>query len=122
MMIDFTVVGGNISMSRDIFIKEMLFKDSLLRQLLNWRGTGDFKENHPMVGRPDENGVVTIRFDSTNCVSVGYDPMDFLSKLKQRYREKVKGWVSCRGTYEHFGGAYFIKLDLNSDDDKVEYV
>jgi hypothetical protein len=121
-MIEFTVVGGNISMDKDIFIKEMLFKDSLLRQILNWRGTGDFKGNHPMVGKPDENGRITINFSSTNCVSVGQDPRDFLSKLKQRYREKIKGWVSCRGSYEHFGGVYFIRLDLNSDDDIVEYI
>lgn len=122
MPMEFTIVGGYIKMNKDVFIKEMLIKDSILRQLLNWKGTADFRQKHPMVSEPDPDGIITINFSSTNSVSIGEDPRDFLKGLKARYREKIKGWVSCRGSYELFGGTYFIKMELNSDDDKVEYV
>lgn len=122
MALEFFIVGGYIKVPRDIFIKEMLIKDSILRSLLKWRSTSDFKGKHPNVSEPMEDGTITISYSSADSVSVGEDVKEFMKRLKSRYKGKVKGWVACTGTYECYGGVYNISVDLNSDDDEVTYL
>jgi hypothetical protein len=122
MALEFSIVGGYISVTKDIFIKEMLDKDSILRRLLKWKSTASFKEKHPMVIQSEEDGLVTIDFTDIGSVILGDDPKELLDKLKARYKEGVKGWLAILGTYDMMGGTFNFKVDLNSKEVKVDYM
>ncbi|MCX7774067.1 MAG: hypothetical protein N2376_13250 [Clostridia bacterium] len=112
----FYIVGGFIKIKKNAFMKEMLGKDSTLRTLLDWRSTDDFEKDHPQVTEPDDEGNVTIRFNSRCRVYIGEEYENFLVYLKEKYKENVKGCVSCQGTY---GLLYTFDIDLNSDGLKI---
>lgn len=113
----FYIVGGYIKMEKKAFLQELLGKESYLRQILNWRGTKDFAEKHPIVGKSDNNDIVTIDFNYTAHVELGQSDIDILSKLKARYRDRIKGRVSCRWLAGYSMSNFII--DLDSDDDKI---
>ena len=121
-MVEFYVVGGCLKIQKSVFAQEMLRKDSLLRKLLNWRSTTDFAVEHPLVGKPDENGTITVDFSGRVLVCLGDSPKELLGNLKARYKEKIKGNVVCKGEYSMFGGLYIFEIDLNSDDGSMTYV
>ncbi|HYE82905.1 MAG TPA: hypothetical protein VEG39_12170 [Clostridia bacterium] len=114
----FYIVGGYIKMDRKIFLQEMLGKDSSLRQILNWRGTKDFAEKHPIVGEPDKDDIVTIDFNYTVHVELGQPAIDVLSKLKSKYRGGIRGKVCCRWLAGYSMSNFII--DLDSDDDTIQ--
>jgi hypothetical protein len=116
----FYIVGGYIKIEQKAFLQEMLGKDSCLRQILNWRGTKDFAEKHPTVSEPDENDMVNIDFNYTVHVELGQSDIDIFSKLKSRYRNKVKGRVCCR-LLAGYSMSNFI-IDLDSEDDKIQQI
>lgn len=121
MVIEFYIVGGYIKIPKNVFIQEMLSKDSLIRSLLNWKGSKDFMIKHPMISEPDNDNIITINYDSESDVSVGESPKEILGSLKARYKDKVKGHVACRAVYSAYGGIFTFSVDLNSDDDKIDY-
>lgn len=116
----FYIVGGYIKIEQKAFLQEMLGKDSCLRQILNWRGTKDFAEKHPTVSEPDENDMVNIDFNYTVHVELGQSDIDIFSKLKSRYRNKVKGRVCCRLLAGYSMSNFTI--DLDSEDDKIQQI
>jgi len=119
---EYCIIGGYIKVPKSVFIQEMLSKDSILRILLSWKNTSDFKNKHPMVGEPDDGDVVTINFTSSPGASLFESPKVVLGDLKAKYREKVKGKVSCTGTYSQYGPLFLFEIDLNSDGDNIEYI
>jgi hypothetical protein len=116
--LEFYIVGGYIKIEQKAFLQEMLGKDSCLRQILNWRSTKDFAEKHPLVSEPDENGMVTINFNYTVHVDLGQSSTELISKLKSRYRDRVRGRVCCRWLAGYSMSNFII--DLDSDDDKIQ--
>jgi hypothetical protein len=122
MILEFYIIGGYLKISKKIFIKEMLSRESRLRSLLNWKSEGDFKNSHPEVNEPDMNDFITIRFGSESTVSIGESPEEILKELKARYREKIKGFIGGRGEYKTLNMSFFFQIDLNSDDDKIIYL
>ncbi|MCX7746142.1 MAG: hypothetical protein N2645_04490 [Clostridia bacterium] len=120
MELEYTIVGGFLKIHKSIFVREMLLKESRLRELLNWKGAKDFAKGHPMVKEADSDGMVTIQFNSAAGVSVGESPKELLGELKAKYKEKMKGKVSCRGTY--WTMVSFFEIDLNSEEDQIEYI
>jgi hypothetical protein len=122
MVLEFFIIGGYITVPKDIFVKEMLNKDSAIRPLLKWKSTADFKGSHPIIDENTNEGMITIDFTNIESVSIGEDPKEILGKLKSRYREKVKGRVVCNVKYEMMSGIFTVKFDLNSDTDQIEYV
>jgi hypothetical protein len=122
MVLEFFIIGGYITIPKDIFVKEMLNKDSVIRPLMKWKNTSDFKGRHPIINENTEDGTITIDFTLGDKVSIGEDPKELLGKLKSRYREKVRGRVVCNISYEMMSGLYTVKFDLNSDTEQIEYV
>lgn len=122
MVIEFYIVGGHLKIQKSVFVQEMLIKGSLMRSLLNWKGAQDFTKRHPLINEADENNIITINYDNQMDVSVGESPKEVLGNLKARYREKIKGKVACRAIYSMYGGVFTFTVDLNSDDDKIDYI
>lgn len=121
MILEFYIIGGHLKISKKVFIKEMLSKESRLRALLNWKSADDFKSKHPMVNEPDRDDFITINFSSESTVSIGESPEQILKELKAKYRENIKGYIGGRGEYKTFNMTFFFQIDLNSDDDKIGY-
>ncbi|MGE5677194.1 MAG: hypothetical protein ACM3ZR_03965 [Pseudomonadota bacterium] len=107
----FYIVGGYIKIEQKAFLKEMLGKESCLRQILNWKGTEGFAEKHPEVSEPDENGIVTINFNFTTHVELGQSSTELLSKLKNRYGNRVGGKVCCRWLAGYSMSNFTIDMD-----------
>ena len=122
MILEFFIIGGHIKISKKVFIREMLSKESKLRTLLNWKTTADFKSKHPMVSEPDRDGFITINFNSELTVSIGGSPEQILKELKAKHREKIKGYISGRGEYKTFNTIFFFQIALNSDSNEIIYV
>ncbi|MCX7922990.1 MAG: hypothetical protein N3B21_13405 [Clostridia bacterium] len=120
MLPEYYIVGGYIKIQRNIFVREMLGKDSRLRALLNWGTTKDFAKKHPLVDEAGQDDTITINFSSDANVNIGESPKEILEELKAKYSKNIKGKVSCRGSY--WNTVSFFEVDLNSDDDKIEYV
>jgi hypothetical protein len=107
----FYIVGGYIKIEKDAFLQEMLGKDSCLRQILNWKGTKDFAEKHPVVSNPDRDGIVTIDFNFTVHVELEQSATELLEKLKKRYGDRVRGKVCCRWMAGYSMSNFVIDLD-----------
>jgi len=107
----FYIVGGYIKIDQKAFLQEMLGKDSCLRQILNWKGTEGFGEEHPLVGEPDEDGIVTINFNFRVHVELGQSATDLLAKLKERYGSRVGGKICCRWLAGYSMSNFTIDLD-----------
>jgi len=114
----FYIVGGYIKTEKKIFQQEMLGKDSCLRQILNWKGTKDFAEKHPIVSKPDKDDIVTIDFNYTVHVELGQPAIDILSSLKSRYGGGIRGKVCCRWLAGYSMSNFVI--DLDSEDDTIQ--
>ena len=112
----FYIVGGYIKIEQKAFLQEMLGKDSCLRQILNWKGTEGFAEKHPEVSKPDEKGIVTISFNYTVHVELEQSSTEILSKLKERYGDRVEGKVCCRW----LAGYSMSNFTIDMDSDKVQ--
>jgi hypothetical protein len=111
MVLEFSIVGGRMKVHKTAFIQEMLGKESLLKVLMN-STTG----RHPGVCEPDADNFITVDFSGSLPVSIGDEPSDILKKLKAKYRGKIKGKLICKGTL------FTFEIDLNSDDDKIEFI
>lgn len=110
----FYIVGGYIKIEQKAFLREMLGKDSCLRPILNWKSTGGFAEKHPLVSEPDEKGIVTISFNYTVHVELEQSSTELLSKLKERYGDKVWGKVCCRWLAGYSMSNFTIDMDSNN--------
>ena len=122
MILEYYIVGGVIKIKKNVFTREMLCKDSLIRTLLSWRGTRDFAFKHPSVSEPDEDQMITIHFSLEAEVHITDSPKEILSALKAKLKNDIRGKVACRTEYAMFGGIFTYEIDLNSKDDQVEYV
>lgn len=114
----FYIVGGCIKIEKKVFLQELLGKDSSLRQILNWRGTKGFAAKHPIVGDPDEDGMIAIDFNFTEHVELGQPDIDILSRLKARNKGAVRGKVCCRWLAGYSMSNFLI--DLDSEDDTIK--
>ncbi len=121
MILEYSIVGGYMQIQKNVFIQEMLGKDSLLRSLLNWKSTKDFSVKHPNVGEPKDDNIITVKFDSETIVNLNESPKELLGALKAKYKEKIKGKVACRSVYGMFGGIFTFEVDLNSDNGEIDY-
>lgn len=122
MVVETSIVGGYLKIQKSVFVREMLSKESRLRALLNWRASKDFADRHPEISEPDEDNVITVRFDSEASVDIGESPKEFLGDLKAKHKEKIKGKLACRTVYAAFGGIFNFEIDLNFDGDKIDYI
>lgn len=122
MVLEYSIVGGCLKLQKSIFIQEMLSKDSQLRTLLNWKTTKDFSVKHPFVGEPDKDNFVSINFDSDSMVHITESPKELLRGLKTKYKGKIKGRIACRAEYSMFGGIFTFEIDLDSEDEEINYI
>jgi len=107
----FYIVGGYMKIERKVFIQEMLSKDSCLRQILNWKGDEELGEKHPLVSEPDEDGMVTINFNFTVHIELGQSATRLLSRLKEKYGDRVGGRICCRWLAGYSMSNFTIDLD-----------
>lgn len=112
----YSIVGGYLKIQKSVFVKEMLGSDSRIKKLLNWEASGGFVKKHPGVAVSEQENVVVVDFTGTEKIDIGESPEEVLGHLKAKYREKIKGIVTCRGSM------YSFEVDLNSDDDKIGYI
>jgi len=122
MILEFSIVGGYLKIPKNVLVQEMLGKESLLRSLLNWKTTKAFSDRQPRISQPDKDNIVTIDFSGIPDLNTGENPKEILSALKARHKEKIKGNIACRTVYSMYGGIFTYSIDLNSDDEKVEYI
>jgi hypothetical protein len=116
LMPRFSIVGGYLKVQKSVFVKEMLSADSRIKVLLNRKASGGFSEKHPGVVAGEQENIVVIDFTDTERIDIGESPEEVLGYLKSKYRDKVRGVVTCRGSM------YCFEIDLNSDNDKIEYI
>ncbi len=112
MILEYSIVGGYIKLPRNIFIQEMLCKDSTLKSFIKWNSTAELMKHKMYVSQPDEENNVIIRFDTDCNIICSESPRDILSALKNKYQNKIKGKVAYRIYYSTFGGIYDFEVDL----------
>lgn len=112
----FYIVGGYIKIEQKTFLQEMLDKDSCLRHILNWKGAEGFGEKHPLVSGPDEDGMVTVNFNFTVHIELGQSATRLLSKLKEKYGDRVGGRICCRW----LAGYSMSNFAIDMDSDKLQ--
>lgn len=113
---DFNIVGGCLRVQKSVFVKEMLCKNSKLRNLLNRRPDAVSTGKLPVISEPDPENFITIDFTGTDRVNIGESPADILKELKMKYTNGIKGKVACKGIL------YTFDIDLNSDGDNIEFI
>lgn len=118
MIFDVQIIAGCLRVKKEVFVREMLSRDSSLRTLINSRTSSDFPDGHPAVSEPDGDNMITIDFKSMSYVGIGDRLENLLKELKCRYREKVRGALTCSGIYRNM---YSYELNLNTENDTVEY-
>ncbi|MDP4182574.1 MAG: hypothetical protein Q8942_15980 [Bacillota bacterium] len=114
MFTQFAIVGGSIRIHKSVFAKEMLFSNSLLKALLKWNSSGD-TDMGSFKSDPGNNEIV-IDFSDKMCTGLEDSPTEILKGLKAKYKDNIKGKVTCRGSM------YAFEIDLNSDDGNIQYV
>jgi hypothetical protein len=122
MIMEYVIIGGTVKIHKSVFVQEMLSKDSLLRILLSWKNTRDFTAMHPVVDNSEDSEMVIIKFASDCEVNVNDSPRDFFTALKAKYKENIKGTVNFRAVYSMYGGIFTYEIDLNSENDEVQYI
>jgi hypothetical protein len=110
------IIGGYLKVHKSVFVKEMLCSDSRIKALLNWKNSEGLEKGHPVVSEPGQDGIVTINFSNSCEVDIGESPDEILGYLKSKYSNKIKGKISCRSSIS------FFEIDLNADNDELNYV
>lgn len=119
MMVELHIVAGSIKIQKSVFAQEMLKADSCLRTLINWKTGGDFEGRHPLISKSAEDDTVTVDFNSMTYVDLAEHIEKLLKSLKSKYKEKIRGRVTCMGIFRNM---FSFELDLNSDGDRIDYI
>ena len=101
MLLENHIVAGSLKIHKSVFTIEMLKAESCLRTLLNWKTADDCREGHPIVSKPDNNGIITIDFNSIHYINIGDQLEKLLNSLKAQYLGKIRGKVTCMGIYRN---------------------
>ncbi len=109
---DFSITGGELSIDKKVFIKEMLRPDSRMKRLLNYNLEDNGKTRSLKVDKSGTDKVI-IDFNFVDKVLVGEDYQKLLAELKKEYRGSIRGKLTLSACYYHM---FFVTLDLDSDD------
>ena len=118
MKMEFFICGGELKISKKIFIKEMLRPESPMKQLLNYNLEDSGKSRSIEIDKSNPDTVI-LSFNRVDRVAVGEDYQEILSELKKEYKGNIRGSVSLSGFYYNH---MYLNLDLNSDNDKIELI
>jgi hypothetical protein len=118
MIFDVQIIAGSLQVKKDVFVREMLSRDSILRVLINCKTSSDFPNGHPSISEADAENMITIDFKSMSYVNIGDQLEKLLKGLKQKYGGQIRGKITCSGIYRNM---YSYELNLNTDDDTVEF-
>ncbi len=113
MTLQYILSGGQLSIEKTAFTRELLLPDSLLKKIVY--GKGNAADIAPKVVK--EKNLVIIDFNQAE-IKMDEGFYDHFRKLKGKYREKIKGRVVIQITALT---SYHVTLNLNSEDDKVIY-
>jgi hypothetical protein len=113
MTLQYILSGGQLFIEKTAFTRELLLSDSLLRQIIY--GKGNPADIAPKVEKVEN--LVKINFNQAE-VKLDQGFYDLFRKLKEKYREKIKGRIVIQITALT---SYHVTLNLNSEDDKVVY-
>ncbi len=116
MAVTFYIQGGYLEISKSLFVKEILNPSSMLKRLLNYEIEDNDKKRVIEIDKENNTDKVRINFTEGSKVSVGDDYKNLLREMKQRYRGQVKGEITLMGEYYV---TFYIRLDLNSDDESI---
>lgn len=109
-LMEFTIIGGSLTIGKSEFAMELLRRDSVLRLLLGYPLGGSVALSESAVEKHEGN--VTIRFDRLPINKLDEDPRDLLEKLKKQCKDKVYGKVQVKAEYTTFQQVYSYELEL----------
>ena len=112
LSVEFYVVGGKIKVKPQVMALEMLLKDSALKSFIIDAKNGQGKP--PQIGKEDAEGFITIDFTNAEVLLRG-TPTDVFTPLKEKYKDKITGGVSCLVKYGMLTASYFVTADLTSE-------
>ena len=116
LMPRFPIVGWHLTLLKSVFLKDLLSADSRIKALLNRKASGGFSKKRPGVAAKEQEDIVVIDFTDTERTDIGESPEEVLGYLKSKYRDKIRGVVTC------WGSMYCFEIDLNSDNGEIEYI
>lgn len=116
MEMKFYIQGGYLEISKSLFVKEMLSASSVLKKLLNYEIEDQGKKRVIEVNKEDAVNLVKINFTAGSNVYVGEDYRNLLSEVKKKYKGSLKGEITLMAVCFT---TFFIKLNLNSDDETI---
>ncbi len=113
MTLQYILSGGQLLIEKTAFTRELLLSDSLLKKIVY--GKGNPADIAPRVEKIED--FVKIDFNQAE-VRMDEGFYDLFRKLKQKYKEKIKGRIVIQITALT---SYHVTLNLNGEDDKVIY-
>ncbi len=119
MVVEFSIIGGNLKIVKYVFIKEMLSPGSILKKLLNYNLEDGEKKRFMRIDKTREKDFVIIDFNYCDEVKVGEDYRDLIHELKGKLQGDVKGQLIL-STFCY--NQMTITLNLDSDDDEVKLI
>ncbi len=119
MSMEFSISGGNLRLTKKIFIKEMLSSGSVLKKLLNYELEDEDKKRSISIDKTREKDIVIISFNSDSKVEVGEDYRNLVYKLKEKYGGSVRGKIVLTA---YCYGLIYVSLDLNTPDNRIEII
>lgn len=107
----FELISGYLYITKKVFIKDLLLKNSYLRQLIN---SSEPRSIDPQIKK--EKDTVKIIFDNATDIDLDENYKQYFQKLKSKYGADLKGRVVIRVTcYATFSSI----VDFNKADDKI---
>lgn len=119
MVIDFSICGGELTIEKKIFIREMLKADSPMKKLLNFNLEDSGKKRSLKIDKTGKQKVV-IDFNFVDNVPVGDVFQNLIKELKKEYRGDIRGEITLSSTGYFY--QMIITLNLDSDDDEVKMI
>ncbi len=112
MVMQYMITGGQLYVEKTAFARELMLPDSSLRKLIYGNNTA---HKAPKVEKMEDG--VKIDFNQAE-VDTDEGFYDLVRKLKEKYKDKLKGRIVVRITALT---AYYVTLNLNNEEDKVVY-
>lgn len=113
MTLQYIITGGQLYLEKTAFTRELLLADSPIKILLY--GKENTEHTKPKIEKSEDR--VKIDFNQAE-VQLDDGFYDLFRKLKEKYRNHIKGRVVIRITALT---SYYVTLNLDSEEDKVIY-
>ncbi len=103
---DYELYNGSIFFNKELFAMELLIPDSPIRFLITKK---DKSKIPPEIIK--YNNKVEINFDEASIIDLKQNYLDYFTKLKNKFKDKMWGKISIRVICY---ATHFTVLDFNS--------